>query len=174
MTFLQQNIQSKEYNRACFEHKFDSIMSPPPKKKKKNNNNKSLSWKAIQKKWTIKPAIWRRETFYCFYFKSCVTPCKHCLHMNSNTILMLCIYSTIYFTPHYATWNRERNFFCGRDWGHFCLSLLVLDLLLLLLLTFDALLDGIDKFTVHHFGSFIFVLFFTCLTWKKKRSQTLT
>ena len=64
---------------------------------------------------------------------------------------------TIYFTPHYATWNRERNFFCGRDWGHFCLSLLLLDLLLLLLLTFDALLDGIDKFTVNHwfiyFGS---------------------
>lgn len=50
MTFLQQNIQSKEYNRACFEYKFDSIMSPPRKKKKKNNNNESLSWKAIQKK----------------------------------------------------------------------------------------------------------------------------
>ena len=50
MTFLQQNIQSKEYNRACFEHKFDSIMSPPPPPPKKNNNNESLSWKAIQKK----------------------------------------------------------------------------------------------------------------------------
>ena len=49
MTFLQQNIQSKEYNRACFEHKFDSIMSPPPPPPK-NNNNESLSWKAIQKK----------------------------------------------------------------------------------------------------------------------------
>ena len=48
MTFLQQNIQSKEYNRACFEHKFDSIMPPPPPPK--NNNNESLSWKAIQKK----------------------------------------------------------------------------------------------------------------------------
>ena len=49
MTFLQQNIQSKEYNRACFEHKFDSIMSPPPPPPQ-NNNNESLSWKAIQKK----------------------------------------------------------------------------------------------------------------------------
>lgn len=71
--------------------------------------------------------------------------------------------------------SRERNFFCGRDWGHFCLSLLLLDLLLLLLLTFDALVDGIDKFTVNHFGSFILVPFLTtCLTWKKKRSQILT
>ena len=50
MTFLQQNIQSKEYNRACFEHKFDSTMSPPPKKKKKKKYNESLSWKAIHKK----------------------------------------------------------------------------------------------------------------------------
>ena len=51
MTFLQQNIQSKEYNRACFEHKFDSIVSPqPPPPKKKKKNNESLSWKAIQKK----------------------------------------------------------------------------------------------------------------------------
>ena len=50
MTFLQQNIQSKEYNRACFEHKFDSIMSPPTPPPPKNNNNESLSWKAIQKK----------------------------------------------------------------------------------------------------------------------------
>ena len=49
MTFLQQNIQSKEYNRACFELKFDSIMSPHPPPQK-NNNNESLSWKAIQKK----------------------------------------------------------------------------------------------------------------------------
>ena len=49
MTFLQQNIQSKEYNRACFEHKFDLIMSPPHPPPK-NNNNESLSWKAIQKK----------------------------------------------------------------------------------------------------------------------------
>ena len=50
MTFLQQNIQSKEYNRACFEYKFDSIMPAPPPQKKNNNNNESLSWKAIQKK----------------------------------------------------------------------------------------------------------------------------
>ena len=35
MIFLQQNFQSKEYNGACFEYEFDSIMSPPPKKKKK-------------------------------------------------------------------------------------------------------------------------------------------
>ena len=144
------------------------------KKKKNNNNNEGLSWKAIQKKWTIKPAIWRRETFIDFTLKVVLHPCKHCLP-NLNTILILCSYATIYFTPHYATWNRERNFFCGRDWGHFCLSLLLLDLLLLLLLTFDALLDGIDKFTVNNFGSFILVPFLTtCLTWKKKRSQTLT
>ena len=50
LILLQQNIQSKEYNRACFEHKFDSIMSPQPPPPKKNNNNESLSWKAIQKK----------------------------------------------------------------------------------------------------------------------------
>ena len=36
MIFLQQNFQSKEYNGACFEYEFDSIMSPPQKKKKKN------------------------------------------------------------------------------------------------------------------------------------------
>lgn len=41
MIFLHQNIQSKEYNRACFEYKFDSIMPPPKKKRKKNDTNES-------------------------------------------------------------------------------------------------------------------------------------